>query len=110
MGVSDWTGGFIDWRGELIALKDRLGAVLGRRELRETGAAFLDGLLSGAERKTGWMLAEEAGYAAPYRFQSLLGRSHWDAEALRDVVRDYAIEALGDADGVLVVDETGFVK
>ena len=110
MGVSDWTGGFIDWRGELIALKDRLGTVLGRRELRETGAAFLDGLLSGAERKTGWMLAEEAGYAAPYRFQSLLGRSHWDAEALRDVVRDYAIEALGDADGVLVVDETGFVK
>lgn len=110
MGVSDWTGGFIDWRGELIALKDRLGTVLGQRELRETGAAFLDGLLSGAERKTGWMLAEEAGYAAPYRFQSLLGRSHWDAEALRDVVRDYAIEALGDADGVLVVDETGFVK
>lgn len=110
MSISDWTGGLVDWRGELDALKERIGQVLGRRELRETGAAFLDGLLSAAERKTGWMLAEEAGHAAPYRFQSLLGRSQWDADALRDVVRDYAFEALGDADGVLVVDETGFVK
>lgn len=110
MGISDWTGGLIDWRGELTALKARLGAVLGRRELRETGAAFIDGLLSDAERKTGWMLSEEAGHGAPYRVQSLLGRSRWDAEALRDLVRDYVFEALGDADGVLVVDETGFVK
>lgn len=110
MSVSDWTGVHVDWRGELSALKARVGGVLGRRELRETGGAFLDGLLSGAERKTGWMLAEEAGHGSPYRVQSLIGRSRWDADRLRDVVRDYALEALRDADGVLVVDETGFVK
>ena len=62
------------------------------------------------ERKTGWLLAEQAGLERPYRMQSLLGRSHWDADALRDRVRGYVIEALGDADSVLVVDDTGFVK
>jgi SRSO17 transposase len=67
-------------------------------------------LLSGVERKTGWLLAEQAGLDRPYRMQSLLGRSHWDAEALRDRMRAYVIEALGDADGVLGVDETGFLK
>ena len=50
------------------------------------------------------MLAEQAGAERPYRMQSLLGRSHWEADALRDSVRDYVIEALGDANGVLVVD------
>src|SRR4051812_44660873 len=72
--------------------------------------AFLDGLLSGVERKTGWLLAEQAGLERPYRIQSLLGRGRWEADALRDHVRTYAIEALGDEDGVLVIDETGFVK
>lgn len=55
-------------------------------------------------------MAEQAGLERPYRMQSLLGRSHWNEEALRDDVRAYVIEALGDPDGVLVVDETGFVK
>ena len=81
-----------------------------RRELRETCGAILDGLLSGIERKTGWLLAEQAGLERPWRMQALLGRSHWDAEALRDEVRSYALEALGDGSGVLVVDETGFLK
>lgn len=84
--------------------------MFGRRELRETGSAFLDGLLSGVERKTGWLMAEQAGAVRPYRMQSLLGRSCWDAEALRDRVRTYVVNALGDRDGVLVVDETGFLK
>ena len=90
--------------------KLRLGPVFGRREVRETGSAFLDGLLSGIARKTGWMMAEQAGLPRPWRMQALLGRSRWDAEALRDEVRAYALEALGCPDGVLVVDETGFVK
>src|SRR3954467_6924543 len=64
----------------------------------------------GVARKTGWLLAEQAGLERPYRMQSLLGRSHWDADALRDRVRADVIEALGDRDGVLVVDETGFLK
>src|SRR3954464_5013464 len=55
-------------------------------------------------------VAEQAGLDRPYRMQSLLGRSHWDADALRDRVRADVIEALGDRDGVLVVDETGFLK
>lgn len=110
MPVSDWSGSLLAWEQELSALKKRLFPVLGRRELQETGAAFIDGLLSGVARKTGWLMAEAAGLERPYRMQSLLGRSSWSADALRDCVRDYAIEALGDADGVLVVDETGFLK
>ena len=93
-----------------MAWKDRIAPVFRRRELKETAGAFLNGLLSGIERKTGWLLAEQAGLERPYRMQSLLGRSRWSADALRDEVRSYAVEALGDADGVLVVDETGFLK
>jgi SRSO17 transposase len=74
------------------------------------GAAYLDGLLSGVERKTGWLLAEQAGAARPYRMQSLLGRSRWEAGRLMHGVRSYVVETLGDPDGVLVVDETGFLK
>ena len=110
MSVASWSGSLLAWEQELTALKARVGRVLRRRELRETGADFLDGLLSGVERKTGWLMAEQSGAERPYRMQSLLGRSQWDADRLRDEVRDYVVEALGDADGVLIVDETGFVK
>lgn len=110
MSVASWSGSLLAGEQELTALKARVGRVLPRRELRETGADFLDGLLSGIERKTGWLMAEQSGAERPYRMQSLLGRSHWDADRLRDEVRDYVVEALGDEDGVLIVDETGFVK
>lgn len=110
MSVAGWSGSLLSWERELSALKERLGPVFGRRELRETGGAFIDGLLSGVERKTGWLMAETAGLERPYRMQSLLGRSIWSADELCDVVRSYALDALGDPDGVLVVDETGFVK
>src|SRR5580658_6827759 len=110
MSVASWSGSLLAWERELTALKARVGRVFGRRELRETGANFLDGLLSGIERKTGWLLAEQSGAERPYRMQSLLGRSQWEADRLRDEVRDYVVEALGDDDGVLIVDETGFVK
>ena len=62
------------------------------------------------ERKTGWLMAEQAALEHPARMQALLGRSLWDADELRDEVRTYVLEALGDRDAVLVVDETGFVK
>lgn len=110
VGVADWTGTSSAWVEELGRLKVRISGVFGRSELRATAGAFIDGLLSGAERKTGWLLAEQAGFERPYRMQSLLGRSSWSADALRDIVRTLAIEALGDDEGVLVVDETGFVK
>jgi SRSO17 transposase len=110
MSVAVWSGSLLAWERELSALKERIWPVFGRSELRETAGVFLDGLLSGVERKTGWLLAEQAGLERPYRIQSLLGRGRWEADALRDHVRTYAIEALGDEDGVLVIDETGFVK
>lgn len=110
MTVAEWTGTLIDWKGSLKALLEKLAPAFGRVETRWSASAFIEGLLSPAERKTGWMLAEQAGLARPYRIQSLLGRSRWSADLLRDLVRDYAVEALGDRDGVLVVDDTGFLK
>src|SRR3982750_566088 len=81
---------------------------------QERGAAsaslFLDGLLGSEPRKTGWMRAEAAGDPGPWRQQAILGRTSWDADALRDVVRDYALETLAEPDATLVIDETGFLK
>jgi SRSO17 transposase len=71
---------------------------------------FLDGLLGEERRKTGWMRAEAVGDPGPWRQQAILGRAQWDAEALRDIICDYALETLADEDAVLVVDETGFLK
>ena len=70
----------------------------------------MDGLLGDERRKTGWMRAEAAGDPGPWRQQALLGRDRWDADALRDLVRDYVVEHLADDDAVLVIDETGFLK
>lgn len=110
MTVSDWAACVSDWREALKDLKEFIAPAFKRSEQRATAGMFIDGLLSGAERKTGWMLAEQAGLARPYQIQSLLGRSSWSADTLCERVRSYAIEALGDPDGVLVVDETGFLK
>ncbi len=87
MSVSEWSGLLVAWEQELSALKDRLAPIFRRREVKETSGAFIDGLLSGIERKTGWMMAEQAGLERPWRMQGLLGRSKWDEEALRDAVR-----------------------
>jgi SRSO17 transposase len=110
MSVADWAGSVSDWSHALAGLKEFIAPAFNRSEQRVSAGVFIDGLLSGAERKTGWMLAEEAGLARPYRIQSLLGRSSWSADALCERVRSYALEVLGDPDGVLVVDETGFLK
>ena len=74
------------------------------------GVDYLKGLLSPVERKNGWQLAEQAGDATPYGVQHLLSTYIWDADLVRDDLRDYVVEHLGDASGVLVVDETGFLK
>ncbi|MGS4967112.1 MULTISPECIES: IS701 family transposase [Marivita] len=110
MTVSDWAGSVSDWREVLEGMRAFIAPAFKRSEQRASAGAFIDGLLSGVERKTGWMLAEEAGLERPYRIQSLLGRSSWSADTLCERVRSYAMEALGDPDGVLVVDETGFLK
>ncbi|HEY4040781.1 MAG TPA: transposase, partial [Rhodopila sp.] len=103
MAVAEWAGSLLDWEAELEALKSRLGTVFGRREPRVAAFHYLDGLLSGIERKTGWQLAERAGDARPWRIQSVLGRDRWDGDAMRDLVRAEVVSKLGDAAGVLVV-------
>lgn len=110
MSVAVWSGSGLVWEGELAALKCRLAPVFRRSDVAASAGAFIDGLLSGISRKTGWQMAEQAGLNRPYRMQSLLGRSSWDADALRDRVRGEVIASLGDPSGVLVVDETGFLK
>ena len=81
-----------------------------RPEPRRRALEYLQGLLSSVERKNGWQLAEQVGDATPDGVQRLLSTYRWDADQVRDDHRDYVVEHLGDADGVLVVDETGFLK
>jgi SRSO17 transposase len=78
--------------------------------MARSAGLFLDALLGPEPRKTGWMRAEAAGDPGPWRQQALLGRAHWDADALRDIVRDSVVETLADPEAVLVLDETGFLK
>src|SRR5512134_1436026 len=98
------------WSAELRKTKARLGWLIDHPSVAASAAAFLDTLLGPERRKTGWMRAEAAGDVGPWRQQAVLGRSHWDADALRDVVRDYALETLAEGDAVLVIDESGFLK
>jgi len=98
------------WSAELRAVKAQLGSLFGHASVAASAAAFLDGLLGPERRKTGWMRAEAAGDPGPWRQQAVLGRSRWEADALRDLVRDYALESLATPDAVLVIDETGFLK
>jgi SRSO17 transposase len=100
----------LPWRSELTQLKARLACVFQRSETREQVGLYLDGLIGGAERKNGWQLAEHVGDEVPWRMQAVLGCGGWDADCARDICRDYVIEQLGDPTGVLVLDETGFVK
>jgi hypothetical protein len=81
-----------------------------RPEVRRRAAGFLRGLLGGVDRKNGWQLAEHAQAMTPDGMQRLLTSARWDPDALREDVRGYVIEQLGDPGGVLVVDETGFLK
>jgi SRSO17 transposase len=73
-------------------------------------AAYVGGLLARLERKNGWTLAEQAGESSPDGMQRLLAGADWDADAVRDDLRSYVVEQLADDAGVLVVDETGFLK
>ncbi|MFC7388473.1 IS701 family transposase [Sphaerisporangium rhizosphaerae] len=88
----------------------RIGSRFGRVEPRRTVRAYVTGLLSGVERKNCWNLAEHAGHRGPEAMQRLLRTACWDADQVRDDVRDYVYDRLGHPDGVLIVDETGFLK
>ena len=98
------------WASSLRDVKARIAPLFTQERVASSAGLFLDGLLGAERRKTGWMRAEAAGDPGPWRQQAILGRGRWDADALRDVARDYALETLADPDGVLVIDETGFLK
>jgi SRSO17 transposase len=98
------------WSAALREGKARMRPLFKHPSVAESASAYIDGLLGPERRKTGWMRAEAAGDTGPWRQQAVLGRAAWDADALRDVVRDYVIEMLGAPDAVLVIDETGFLK
>jgi SRSO17 transposase len=101
--VASWSAGWDE-------VQERIGQRFARSEQRQRVRRYVDGLLSPVERKNGWQLAEHAGEARPYGMQRLLGGAKWDAHAVRDDLRTYVLEHLGDARAVLVIDETGFLK
>src|SRR6266436_1383268 len=94
----------------LAELSGRIAPRFRRAEVRSRVGRYLRGLLATVERKNGWQLAEELGDPNVHGVQRLLADGEWDEEAVRDDLRAYVIEHLGEAGGVLVVDETGFVK
>ena len=98
------------WQAEFTAVLDRIAPRFARFEPLRHAGELLAGMVSGLDRKNCWTIAEHRGAATPHAFQHLLGRARWDAEAVRDDVRDYVIDAFGDPGAILVVDETGDVK
>jgi SRSO17 transposase len=98
------------WREGLEALHVRIGHRFCRAEARERAQRYLAGLLDRVERKNGWQLAAHLGEAGPQGVQRLLHAADWDVDVVRDDLRSYVTEHLGDPAGVLIVDETGFLK
>ena len=98
------------WAASLREIKKRIRPLFNQDRVATNAGLFLESLLGDEQRKTGWMRAEAAGDPGPWRQQAILGRRDWDADGLRDIVRDYVIEHLADDDAVLVIDETGFLK
>jgi SRSO17 transposase len=105
------SAGVAGWSRALGALHERVGRRFARSEARERVKRYLVGLLGRVERKNGWQLAEAIGERDPQGVQRLLNSAKWDADAVRDDLREYVLEHLGDeGTGVLIVDETGFLK
>jgi SRSO17 transposase len=98
------------WAKELDEIVELIGERFSRSEIRERAVTYLRGLLSTVERKNGWQLAEEAGDETPYATQHLLGRAVWSADEVRADLQSYVVKYLGGEDGVVVIDETGFLK
>ncbi len=98
------------WGDELKVLRTRLSKRFARSEARERAIAYLKGLMSDVPRKNGWQLAEQAGEATPDGMERLLSTAVWDVTGVRDELQGWVVERLGDPAGVLVLDETGFLK
>jgi len=98
------------WSEGIARLHARFAHRFGRSEPRERALDYLSGLLAPLEKKNGWTLAEEVGQLRPDGVQRLLNHSDWDANAVRDDIRDYVVETIGTKDAVLIGDDTGFLK
>lgn len=94
----------------LAELSEQIAPRFKRAEVRNRVGRYLRGLLASVERKNGWQMAEELAEANAHGVQRLLAEADWDEEAMRDDLQAYVIEHLGEAGGILVVDETGFLK
>jgi len=110
MGIVVRTEDVRAWGLQLDEVAHRIGTRFPRSETRDRVRSYLIGLLGPVQRKNAWQVAEQIGDADPYGVQYLMGRSEWDPDAVRDDLRDYVVEALGDPDAVLILDETGFLK
>lgn len=100
----------IDWVSGLDTVHARIAPRFRRAEVRTRARHYLAGLLSPVKRKNGWQLAEQLQESGPHGVQRLLNAADWDADAVRDDLRAYVVDHLGDQHAVLIVDETGFVK
>jgi SRSO17 transposase len=98
------------WNLYWAEVERRIGPLFARSDARRRAMTYLAGLLSPAERKNSWQLAEQSGDPNPYGFQHLLGRADWNPDALRDRLRTYVTDYLAESDAVGVIDETGFLK
>ena len=98
------------WGRVLDQVVDRIGVRFRRRDLRAHAGRYLRGLISRVERKNGWQLAEELGDATPVKLQHFIARAEWSADAVRDDLRSYVLDNLRHPEGVLIIDETGFLK
>jgi len=99
-----------EWADGLAELHALIGHRFARSEPREHALAYVQGLLSGEERKNSWTLSERAGDATPDGMQRLLSTADWDPDLVREDLQTYVVAALGDRNGVLIIDETGFLK
>ncbi len=99
-----------EWADGLADLHALIGRRFARSEPREHALAYIQGLLSGEERKNSWTLSERAGDATPDGMQRLLSTTDWDPDLVRDDLQTYVVAQLGDPNGVLIIDETGFLK
>ena len=100
----------VHWEQALRRLHARIASRFARPEPRRRALGYLQGLLSCVERKNGWQMAEQAREATPYGMQRLLASSVWNADLVRDDLRSYVLEQLGDQQAIVVIDETSFPK
>ena len=108
MGTGTSLRDIVHWAQALNQLHTRIAPRFARPEPRRRALSYLQGLLSSLERKNGWQLAEQAREVTPYGMQRLLSRAVWDADLVRDDLRSYVLEQLGDHEPIVGIDETSF--